>query len=554
MIDVLNVSFQTQPYVEPLAAEQLVQVLADAGLDARLISTSLSGSMTDEDLEGRLDSQGVIFAGLNSVRDILDQNSVERNRVASKLREIGFEGFIVALGHQVTIDAEATLEACPSLDAIILGDADLAGRHLAHLIETGNAIAGVQRPAAREVAEEVDRTDRWLRQGLPATLASRPYLDALLETHPASRLAAVIETSRGCFHAQCTFCSTPVFRGASHEPMAVTRPVPLVVDEIRALVADRGLRRFIFEDDFFAAPTSAGIERLEELSDAILRLDTPIEFSMVLRSDALNDQSVDVFRGLRSAGLRLIYLGVESFSDSDLAFYNKGITLEQTLTGIDTAQKLGYAMDVAAPSRLKPGLLPFHPYTMLEDIATQSSYLHRYAITPIKMLAEVELYPGTPLHAAARADGLLQPGTRSGFRYKDARAQQFQSVARDALRTIYRPRKAIRNIEKTAAGFERDPKCVEPIKKIRKGLEAAFEAFYLDSLAACIGGCSQKPLDTMLGTMKTQVDGVLASSDAADQVEATWALVRDDVLTEYGIAPSHVEPVFFRPCWFPVVH
>lgn len=551
MITVLHVSYQTRPHVEPLGAEQVAEVLTTRGHLTQFISTSLSGSLDDSLLSGLVNGDCVIFAGLNNVRDILDQNGSERNRIASRLRELGFQGTLVALGHQVSLTPQAILEGCDALDAVIVGDCDTAAELIADHLDSSRPLQGVLRPIS---AQPNSSARGWLAYGLLGATQRRPYLRRLIELHPPGRVAAVIESSRGCSHSRCTFCSTAALRGLLSRPAAILKPIDLVVAEIEFLAEEWGVRRFVVEDDFAASPSRGGEARLASLATRLAQLPEPIEFSLVLRPDTINARTRPTFEALKRVGLRLIYLGLESFLQSDLELFDKRLTVSDLDHALDVAATLGFGMGLTSHLRIKPGMMPFHPYTTLQGLAAQVPLLERHSITPIKMLAEVELFQGTPLHVRAERDGLLAPGTRSGFRYLHREVTVLHDFARDVLRTIHAPRKRIRDIEKTIAGFGLPLETAARLRGVRVGLEQLFDAAYVEGLRHCLGGGDPAGLERIADDATRQVEELLESTGYREQSDRIWAEVLERIRPEYRSLPDAPDPAFFRPCWFPVVH
>lgn len=557
MIAVVNVTHKTSPYLEPHTTQQVFGKLVESGFEARLLCSSLEP--LEESLESMPELEGVIFYGLFNVRGILDEDQAKRNAIATRLREQGFQGFIVAGGHQATIDPEGTLLGCTAIDYVLTGEPEGVVLDLVRLLSAHQSVDDLPGIAYRQEGRTVRRNPPHrppsvLGRGSP----HRPYLEALSRVHPPSLLAALIETSRGCYHPGCTFCSTPVLARAIGARPFRLKPIPTVVEEMAEVMNRYDVTRFVFEDDSFCAPGPSGERRLMEYLEAIRRLSRSVEFSMILRADFVTERSRPIYEELRNSGLRLVYFGVETFSAEDLTFYDKGISLEQTLRGIEILLDLGYSIDVTGQLRLKPGLLPFHPYTRLGQIRDQSAVWKRYGITPIKMLARVELYPGTPLYERTDRDGLLAPETRAGFRFADAWTERFHRTAVAALKTIYRPRRKIREVEKTVQGLKLSADLVEPLRKERELLESAFHQLFDDCLEAGLEEVPESGFQELLNDFHGRMEESLMAGGVSARIETAWEKVRLMVESEYEnlgrVVPESAPPVHFRPCWFPTIH
>ena len=558
MIVVINVTRKSSPYLEPQAAEAIVARLKNEGIDARLVCTSF-GRIDDQDLVDLHECAMLVFYGLVNVRGIIDEDRKERNRVARWLRNQGYSGFLLAGGHGPTLDPEGTILECPVLDAVLLGEPEQTAVPAVRTLLSGRPLSEVNGVVYRD-NEGVIRINAPFPPSPKLIKApiERPYLHKLLADHPASRLAAILESSRGCYHRGCTFCSTPRFSRVRGGRPFRTKPVAVLIEEMREVGKYYGVRRFVIEDDSFCPPGPAGKRRLLELEEKIADLNRPIELSLVLRSDVVNIDTRPVIERLRDRGLRLVYLGVESFCEEDLLFYEKGIGLQETLAGVEILQELGFSMDVGEQLRIKPGLLPFHPYTRLDTIAKQLDVWNRLRLTPVKMLACVEVYNGTPLAERVRADGLSLPNTREGFRFQDPATGVFHRTARAGLRLIYQPRKRIRQIEKTILGLVLDPSLNLSIRDIREKLERRFASFFERTLRDAMSGANADDLQPWLEDLRrTTGIGTEARDDEAE-IAAVWEIVRAEAKALYETAghrvPNGAEPVYFRPCWFPVIH
>ena len=553
-IAVLNVTYQLKPTLEPLGAEQAICIFEEAGFETLFYASSLHGAFGDEFVERVMSCDGVMFAGISNVRDILDQFYERRDEIASTLRAKGYKGFIVATGHQASLKPEQTLTACSVIDAVIVGDPDVAAREMVQRLQKSLPLKGVLLPEVVTSASQLNPANAWQNHGYVDIATRRPYLEELAATHNPHMLAAVVETSRGCSHGRCTFCSTAALIQAGLKAHCALKPVGIIVQEMEFIHRTYNVSRFIMEDDFAAPPTPSGARRLKELAQLIENLPFRIEYSIVIRPDAITDETRPIFEDLRDSGLVLLYLGIESFNENDLQLYGKNIAYDKMLRGIDIAQDLGYKMDISSRYRIKPGLMPFHPYTTLEGIKKQSPYLASYAITPVKMIAEVELYPGTPLYAQAAEDGLLAPGTRSGFHYKHPEVELFNASMRNCLRAMNKPRKRIRNMEKTVQGFGLDSAFTADIRTCRKRMESLFANAYEDLLEMCLLHPTEAAIRERAAAHHDLIAGYVASNEVVQAIDDAWRRIANSLRAYYPDVTPETDVSFSRPCWFPVIH
>ncbi len=559
MVGVINLTFKKTPYLEPQAAQQIVGRLVSAGIQSRLFCTSILGKLDDTDLSSLLSMDGIIFYGLMNVRSILDENQAERKRIANRLRELGFRGFIVAGGQHAALDPMGVLKECPAIDYIITADPGYVVVNLVQKLLSGESVRSLPGLAMRDGRYGVRQNEAIPPpETVPVAPAYRPYLKYLTEHHPPGYLAAAMEASNGCYHSGCNFCSTPVFTRAIGARSFRLKPVEAIVREMEGVMKQYNVRQFIFEDDSFCDPSWFGEQRLREFIELLPLLPNKPSFTMVLRPDAVNARTRPLYEALREAGLKLVYFGVESFCQEDLDFYNKGVSIKQIIESLETMYELGYSLDVAAPLRIKPGFLPFHPYTRLTSIEAQLSFWERYSITPVKMIAQVEVYPGTSLYRRVKKDGLLAPGTRSGFSFQDPLTGRFHKLVFNGLKEIHKTRKQIRNIEKTAFGFNFAPEITSDVRHIREELERLYYEFYVTALSAATGKSAEQVFDNIFIDYRDSVKVLMEKLEAVSIIDITWDRVFSQVSKIYYLSgrkfPKCAHPNYFRPCWFPAIH
>lgn len=142
-----------------------------------------------------------------------------------------------------------------------------------------------------------------------------------------------IEGGRGCPY-RCTFCLWPQVMHGRRFRLRLARNI---VDEIEyALEKWPKLRQgeFFFEDDTFTAST----KHVEGICDEILKRNLKITWSINARAD-LTDPLI--FRKMKLAGCRTIWLGIESGVQKILDNCKKGITIEQMKNFIELAHSVG---------------------------------------------------------------------------------------------------------------------------------------------------------------------------------------------------------------------
>jgi radical SAM superfamily enzyme YgiQ (UPF0313 family) len=146
--------------------------------------------------------------------------------------------------------------------------------------------------------------------------------------------------SRGCPYS-CSFCYSEALWKGFHR----IRSVDNVVEEIKVLYRDFGIRKIRFEDDTFTHNRHLIIALCEKLVGENIK----IEWLMKTRADLLDRELIGI---MKSAGLKSILFGVESISATSL----QGINKEQDVTLYENALQLCHEFSIQAIMTIIIGL------------------------------------------------------------------------------------------------------------------------------------------------------------------------------------------------------
>ena len=209
--------------------------------------------------------------------------------------------------------------------------------------------------------------------------------------------APLLYSSRGC-NARCTFCSVHNFFNASPNGAWRARSPANVVDEIEFLVRTFGVQDFAFADEQFMGHGKSGIDRAVKIADEILSRHLHVKWYIETRSSSV---SAEVFSHLRSAGLRAVFMGLESGYEPTLKTFKKGIRVSQHMDAIAILKSLEILVS--------GGFIMFRPDTTLEELSFNLSFLEQAECVEVTaLLTRLRVYPGTALQSELSARGQLR--------------------------------------------------------------------------------------------------------------------------------------------------
>ena len=220
--------------------------------------------------------------------------------------------------------------------------------------------------------------------GSPREIIGAWALDkyARLEHRGGTRLAGQTEASRGCRHF-CRHCPIPPVYGGRF--FVVPRDV--VLADIRQQVA-AGATHITFGDpDFLNGPGhSLAIVRSMRAEFPALTFDFTAKIEHLLKHR-------DLLPDLARLGCLFIVSAVESIDDRVLAILDKGHTRSDVETVITLTRRAGIA--------LRPSLVPFTPWTSLEDYRDLLEFVERHDLIdhldPVQLVIRLLLPPGSLL-------------------------------------------------------------------------------------------------------------------------------------------------------------
>lgn len=227
--------------------------------------------------------------------------------------------YIVCGGPQSDITAKKTIEQISFVDFICCGEGENTIYPFFSSLLNGNPDLSV--PGL------VYRCDNGIQQNprpkLMENLDELPMLDYSFLRFDKEKTKTTdtfpIEVGRGCPFG-CTFCSTNAFWGRKYRLKSPKR----IFDEIVDVHKSNNFTRFNFTHDMF----TLNRQKVKETCALLKTLDFSIEWGGSSRIDCLDFELIDI---MADAGLKGLFLGIETGSPRMQKIINKNLNLEHTV-------------------------------------------------------------------------------------------------------------------------------------------------------------------------------------------------------------------------------
>lgn len=335
-------------------------------------------------------------------------------QIADRVRLVNPESMICFYGLYAWLNADYVLRE--HADFVIGGEYERPLADLCAAIERGthnSPIPGVSSARHRTVPA-IDR----IPFPVPArdTLADLQRYAHLLRDGDAIR-AGYTEATRGCHHT-CLHCPVvPVYRGRF---FAIPRSI--VLEDIRQQVK-QGAGHITFGDpDFLNGPTHS-LRICRELHAEFPH----VTFDMTTRIEHIL-QHRDLMPEFATCGCVFVVSAVESVSETVLEQIDKGHTKRDVIEALQVLENAGIAM--------RPSLLPFTPWTTLEDFRELVAFIEEHDLVenvdPVHLSIRLLVPPGSALLDRRESAAWLGPLDDAGFTYRwanpDPRVDELQSA------------------------------------------------------------------------------------------------------------------------------
>lgn len=320
-------------------------------------------------------------------------------KLVSTLRSRNYQNVIICGGICATFLYSSLMkDSKGQIDYIIRGEGEYA------LLELVNNLEGKTKKTEKDILNLVyrDKDEGIIVNDVRDNISDldtlpwmeRDLLKVLLEN--TNNMASIV-TGRGCW-GNCSFCVTPSFYKLGGSIKVRQRSVVNVVKEIEYLYKKYNVTKYRFYDEVFILPTIEGRKRLNDFIIAIRNLGFRIEFFIMTRATEINENDL---LALKEIGLVSICVGVESGSNEELKYMNKGTNLQINEKAIDVLNKVKIPLTGV-------GCILFGPDTELWKIKDSLQMFKKSNhLTPHRAMNRLTILPGTEIERRLKNEDRL---------------------------------------------------------------------------------------------------------------------------------------------------
>ncbi|MGR3221426.1 MAG: B12-binding domain-containing radical SAM protein [Candidatus Anammoxibacter sp.] len=317
----------------------IASVLESNGIKVEIIDANTSG-LSIKDTIVRLTGSSFFLIGIRLV--YLWEETDEIFDLVKQLQDAGISAHINLYGHYPTFTYKNIFKRFPFIDSITIGEPEHTFLELAKRIIKAENGAGMK--------IDISSIDGLAYRNMPNEPAPGKLIENLdllpfpdrrnMEVDRSKGIATYILGSRGCYN-NCGFCYLNPFYGKCSGWRG--RSAENIFKEIKQLHDQYGCTDFYFADANFFEHGRAGKVRAKNLANLIIEDGVQINFGLECRA---NDIDINTISLLVRAGLKNLFMGIESGDQSTLNDYRKKTTVEINKNAVRDVRKCGISPNI----------------------------------------------------------------------------------------------------------------------------------------------------------------------------------------------------------------
>ena len=364
---------------ENLALGYLAAVLEEHGYQVKIIDARMN-HLPPEAVAEKIRGIQPFFLGISTI----SEESVSWiEALGKRLDSPDYLRHVCMGGYYPSLQPEEVLRRLSFVDSVARGEGEITVIELTDRIRLGERWDNIENIAMRSIDGSIKINSR---RPVVTDLDGLPFPRRYADQNSTE---IVIEGSRGCF-GRCTFCAVgPHFEAGCRFAWRGRSPEHIVSEilQLRRIFPDNIRYRFI-DPDFFGSASKTHSERTLKLASLIQEQVPGIELYVEARVTDVRRK--DVLEALKRAGLKEVYLGIESGSEKILTHMGKNASVTDTVNATRLLDDLGI--------NYQYGYMMVTPWTEYDDVLASLALLRTIGRVQFdKLFNELYLIPGTVL-------------------------------------------------------------------------------------------------------------------------------------------------------------
>ncbi len=305
--------------------------------------------------------------------------------------------YIAAGGFLATLNYDLLLENIEQIDCCVIGETEVTFLEFVKTLENGGDLRKVNGLAFRD-GEQIIKTD--IRQYIP-DLDVLPIPKRVFVNDEIKSVGLV--TTRGCY-GTCVFCVDNEVWRKNNCFAPRQRSVASVMEEIKYLKENFEFEKiYIYDTNFLAASKKRKIW-LEEFYQQMKANNFFFPFRIETRANDVIGNA-ELMKKMCEVGLWRIFIGIESFLQRQLDFFDKKTTVAQNIEALEICRDLG--------------LMPEYGFLVLEPFVTLDEVLESVKIMKDLKIHEFS-YPCQELLSISSRRLVAPPGVKANDTVQEA--------------------------------------------------------------------------------------------------------------------------------------
>jgi len=278
-------------------------------------------SLNEKDLEQIIENNHIEIIGFSSYLYNLKSTMQLANSLKRKYPHI----FYIAGGYFATLSTELAMKSL-SVDCCVIGEGEITIKELVEKLSNNQDWRDVDGIAYKNANKEIIINKP---RKLIENLDELPFPNRVFSIVPK---LATISSSRGCY-GSCNYCSVDSFYKRCKGSKVRRRSPENTIKEIIFLKEKYNFEVFYFVDDNFGMSSQNDRKWFEEFYLLIKEKKVTAQYAIEVRANEVIS-AVDVLKKFIEIGLKKVVVGAESFSQPQLDFFKKGITVNENIEAL----------------------------------------------------------------------------------------------------------------------------------------------------------------------------------------------------------------------------